>query len=402
MSRTMINGKFFEFDWLSDPENSSAQKLLRIHHQSTVRPTCCCLSDSRNRELVIRKRYSFFLAKLPGTGKNHAEWCELYSANETSSTANGGSTPAIIDQGDTLNINIKSYLDVAVNLRKFPDGGNSTQGCSRSAITLLGLLNVSLQKARINFWSPKRQFERTFNTVHKNVTAIAENIVIGKRRFSDMLMMPRWERDKVNSLQQNRQVLFKKTSKSGKAAIVIGIVNRWVKSKKENGGVGVGLDLLDNLLWMSPEAAVATEQSFSQLISEVKKTDRYILAICTVFRSGECLTIGDIGLMRVNKQFIPVDSSYELQIADKLIAEQRAFRKPLRLERDDYLPDFVLLDCETDWAMEIFGIINDQEYLARKEQKLAYYREHHISCWQWSPGDDENIPPFPSLKQSDI
>jgi hypothetical protein len=50
--------------------------------------------------------------------------------------------------------------------------------------------------------------------------------------------------------------------------------------------------------------------------------------------------------------------------------------------------------------MEVFGITNDSKYQARKDQKLAFYREHNIPCWQWTPGDDDNIPSFPGLKQS--
>jgi hypothetical protein len=393
MSKTIINGRLFEFDWLSDPENRPAQDLLRKHYQSPSRPVCGCLKDSRNRELVIKKRNRFFLAKLPGTGENHAHWCELYGANDTASS-HGKCLPAIIEQGEFLNINLNSYLDLNINLNQSSVGGNMPNS-NRAALTLLGLLNVSFQKSRINVWSPHRRFDRTINTIEKNVMGIAENILVRKRRLSDILVIPRWETDKANSVKQNRQILFNKTSKPGKGVIVIGIVNRWIESKKEIGGIGVGLDLLENLLWMPPETANAAQQSFGQLISEVKKKDRYIFAICTVFRSGEYLTIGDIGLMRVNKQFIPADSSYELQVADKLITERRAFSKPLRLESEDYLPDFVLHDCETDWLMEIFGIKNDVEYQAHKYKKLRHYKEHNINCWQWSPDKDDNIPPFP-------
>ena len=111
--------------------------------------------------------------------------------------------------------------------------------------------------------------------------------------------------------------------------------------------------------------------------------------------SGGCCTIGDVALMRANKQFITVQSSYELRIADKLINEQRKFTKPLRLDREKYLPDFILNDCESNWVMEIFSVVGNPQYEEQKAHKLAYYRENGILCWQWTPDADDSIPAFP-------
>jgi predicted nuclease of restriction endonuclease-like RecB superfamily len=100
--------------------------------------------------------------------------------------------------------------------------------------------------------------------------------------------------------------------------------------------------------------------------------------------------------MRTNKQFIPVDSSFELQVAEKLIDEYRAFAKPLKLGDDPYLPDFVLNDCRGKWVLEVFGVTGDEKYHTRKLEKIQYYHDKHMRCWQWSPGSDSGIPPFPS------
>ena len=136
--------------------------------------------------------------------------------------------------------------------------------------------------------------------------------------------------------------------------------------------------------------------SFGKLFSEIGKPDRRILAITAVFRNKTSFVVSDIGLIRTNRQFIPVDSSYELQVADKLIAERRAFSKPLKLEDElRYLPDFLLHDCQVPWVMEVFGITNDDKYQAQKLEKLQYYRDHGIPCWQWEPAVDKVMQDFP-------
>lgn len=405
MSNIIFNNReTYDLDWLSDPANPKAQNLFGRHYHSPVRPKCQCLVDGRNRELVIKKRTRFFLAKLPGTGENHAAWYDLHGATTTDASGSNGKIPAIIESGDKLDIHLGSYLELASNNgitnTDNSDNRSGNDGSSRSSITLLGLLHVCWQKAGLHIWHPVRQFPRTFNTIQKSVVAVASQITISKRRLASMLVIPIWRKglDRAQNLEQNRQELFKNTAKSGRAAIVIGVVNRWIPSKSGDGSVGVGLDLLDKLLWISPETAAATEKSLGQLISEIDLDDRCIMAIATVFRNGDSCSTGEIALMRANLQFIPADSSFELLVANKLIAENRKFRKPLRLEREKFLPDFVLMDCKADVVMEVFGVQGNPEYDARKAEKLAYYQASNIHCWHWTPADEDVMPEFPCSK----
>lgn len=212
-------------------------------------------------------------------------------------------------------------------------------------------------------------------------------------------LCPEWlDNNVTTSKKSNQKNLFKKTL-PGKASIVIGKVNRCIDSKKEPGGIGVSLNLLDDLLWMNPVIAAKTTQSFGQLISEIGKADRHILAICTVFRTGNDFTIGDIAFQRVSRQFIPVDSSYELRVENDLVAEKLEFFKPLRLDGALFLPDFILTGGKQNVVMEIFGIDNDPEYQAQKEKKKLYYQENNIPYWQWTPKGNDSIPPFPDCNQ---
>jgi hypothetical protein len=397
MSKILIKGRHYDLVWLSDPENNTAQNLLRKHYQNPIRPVCGCLSDSRQRELSIRKCRRFLLARLPKTGEHHSVVCAFYGSSGSRATANGGAQPAIIERNGIVDINLASYLRVATDLNATPGGGHASSGAGRAAITLLGLLNESLHRTRFNIWYPNRQWNRSLTTLHNCVLDMAQDMVIEgeRRRLATMLVMPHWLQDKPGSLRGNRAVLFERTAKPGRAAIVIGRVTRWIPSKRETGGIGVGLDLLDERLWMNPETAAAAERSFGQLISEIDKRDRHILAICTVFRTGDYCTIADLALLRTNLQFIPVDSAYELQIADKLVAEGRAFRKPLRLEGSGFRPDFVLTDCDRDWALEVFGMTRDPVYQARKDRKLKLYHQQRIPLWSWTPEDDDAVPDFP-------
>ena len=308
--------------------------------------------------------------------------------------------PAIIDRGSSWDINLSSNLNELTDLSK-PAEITRHQGINRSTITLLGLLNFLIEKAEINVWSPNRKFNQSFSNVRKLVSDVSKKTVIDKTKLSNRLFIPEWlDKNLKGSLELNQKTILKKTP-PGTAAIVIGKITGWIESEYEPGKFGVGLNLLNGLLWMEPELAAKTTQSFGQLISEIGKKDRHILAICTVFRNGNKYRIDDIALMRVSKHFIPVDSSYELAVADRLVEEKRFFYKPIRsipsfLKESGFLPDFVLTDCKQDWVMEVFGINNDPEYQARKEKKLSYYKEHNVPYWQWEPTKSHTIPVFPN------
>ena len=396
MSKILINDKQYNHSWLSDMENDDAQNLLRRHHQSLYRPVCCCLFDLKNRELTIRKCTRFILARMPNTGENHAPWCDFFGNSDSLSTANGRTLPGIIERNGIFDVNLCSYLSLETK-----SGGTKAQIAtqtsypSRSTTTLLGLLLFLFHQAKINHWNPERLYDQSFSNVRKLISEVAKKSVTNEIQLSKVLFMPEWlDNNVTTSKKANQKNLFKKT-KPGKASILIGKVNCLIGSKKEIGGIGVSLNLLDDLLWMNSELAVKATQSFGQLISEIKKTDRHILAICTVFRTGNYYTIGDIAFLRVSKQFIPVDSSHELRVENHLVAEKRGFIKPLRLDGALFLPDFILTDGKKNRVMEIYGIDNDPEYQAQKEKKILFYRENNIPYWEWTPKKNDSIPPFP-------
>ncbi|MDT4292353.1 DUF1173 family protein [Methylomonas sp. MO1] len=99
-------------------------------------------------------------------------------------------------------------------------------------------------------------------------------------------------------------------------------------------------------------------------------------------------------MIRTNLQFIPVESSCELQVADKLIAERRPFSKPLKLDGElRYLPDFLLHDCKEPWVMEVFGMTNDGKYQTHTLETVLPGQVHF--CWQLSPEVNGQMPLFP-------
>jgi hypothetical protein len=74
--------------------------------------------------------------------------------------------------------------------------------------------------------------------------------------------------------------------------------------------------------------------------------------------------------------WIPADSSYEVRMADALVAACREFTKPLRYDSvADVFPNFVLTDTDPTTFVEIWGIQGREKYENRKREKWASYRK---------------------------
>ena len=114
------------------------------------------------------------------------------------------------------------------------------------------------------------------------------------------------------------------------------------------------------------------------------------------------LQLIDAGFMRVSSRFIPVESSYEETVADALVAADRDFTKPIRLEMGDetlsgkVLPDFILYDTAARRCyMEVFGVQGREDYDVRKLEKRQVYDQKGVMLWDWDLSASKEMPPLP-------
>lgn len=409
MSELLLDGETYDYLWLTDRNHPKAQQILRRYHGCTERPCCQCLTDARNRQLVIKARgLRYYLARKADTSHHHAEWCLLYEPPETGGPS-AKQKPAIQYEGDTVNVKLQTQLTrarltikqtddkpVAEDKPHPPRSKAPSLKQGRASTGLVGLFHALIQKAQLNDWQPQ-QAERTFTAFARALAKAAQTVTLEKGQpVVERLVITHRERNLEHSQAINLAGLQTRTANPQQAAIVVGEIMECRNAAKVEGSIGLKLKLLNVPLWLPRPVARKATNSFGQLFGEIGKPDRRILAIAVVFHSKTSFVVSDIGLIRTNRQFIPVDSAYELQVADKLIAERREFSKPMKLEDElRYLPDFLLHDCQVPWVMEVFGMTNDDKYQAHKLEKLQYYRDHGIPCWQWEPDAEKMIPGFP-------
>lgn len=103
----------------------------------------------------------------------------------------------------------------------------------------------------------------------------------------------------------------------------------------------------------------------------------------------------DAAIMLTTRDYIPADSSYEVQMADALAAAGRSFIKPLAFDagQDVVLPDFVLTDQDPNGYVEVRGLPGRLEYESRKARKGAHYQRDGAALIEWTITDPLPVIP---------
>ncbi len=107
----------------------------------------------------------------------------------------------------------------------------------------------------------------------------------------------------------------------------------------------------------------------------------------------------DLALMWMTKDWIPVESGFEVIVAENLVANDRRFEKPLRFDSNDAVfPDFWLKDRGAPLPMEVWGMTT-LDYQSRKREKIAHYEEAYgpRNWWSWNGAAGDPVPDLPSL-----
>ncbi len=121
-----------------------------------------------------------------------------------------------------------------------------------------------------------------------------------------------------------------------------------------------------------------------------------LIAACLFYAKREHLyQIESLTLMMTSSQWIPLDHACEKDLVDKLVAEQRAFLKPLRYEAKHAgrFPNFLLLDAgERPVALDILSpFLTDQDRAAKARAIAA----RSPNGWAWDTAQEALVPDLP-------
>lgn len=405
-----IAGKKISREEMDSTHVLDVQKLLKIDYERGVRPRCLC--NATGVEMTIRKLPSrYVIAKMPDSGHVHDANCDSYSPEDADIGVREAKShlPKPDANGTTwmkLNVALSEKPEQLTN-RPVRHFSRESRHPSSGQTSLLGLLQHAWSESGLNRWHPNMASKRGWRTIHRLINEYATTVVASKRPLQSRLFIPApfnlaTRLQQLEEFQEFMQPFEQAPDGTVQFAILIGEVTT-LASTRFGGRISIK-HLKDFNFWLSSDAYEKITQRFERAIRHVNEPEtlNHVVGIFLVRRSneGQSYHVRTGALMVTNANWIPVESSYERQIADALVASNRHFMKPLRYDCEDdvVLPDFLLLDLTSKPVpMEIYGMSGNNIYETRKLEKVAYYRQSGHLYWQWDVGETDRWPPFPSL-----
>ncbi|WP_070358686.1 DUF1173 family protein [Duganella sp. HH105] len=402
-----------ELSFLRDDKEGQVLLAGAYATQKEHRLRCLCHKKEGDQvEMVIGRKSRYYIARMPETAHKHARGtCELFSEDTSTSGASEykGKGAIQIENGIA---NIKVNFPLAITDTPAPkpsegDGAEPTTGrVQRGSVGLGGLLSQLWTDSGLNTWNAPKIMP--WAMAYSKLMAAITNTRLGSRELSDHLyLQPELEREWLPkppaSIDKNNQsyflLLFKlkdvhPTPLQG-AFFECAYGGNFLVKKNELDAFALRFPLARQFL---KEPAEQKAQWNKQASEERPGFICLALAKWADGKNGPRLEVMDATLMMMNFRFIPVESSHELRVANKLVEEGRIFTKPLRYDAAAdvaVFPDFILSDVGSEGIpMEVYGVTGRPKYDERKKKKQEIYKNSGKLYWEWTPAESSEITPF--------
>lgn len=388
---------------LEEVQDNPARYATRLERAKKISGYAVCKCRPSSAEsplrLVVRRYGSLFhLARWPEEGFRHdALTCPFFAERVAPSGTSASALDAIRHTPDGLN----AKLDISLTVRTVDRAGRSGSGSAtpsrgRKSAPLLGFLQRLWLDATLNQWTGNTQ--RNWGTCNAQIlAALGEGKLNGKPLQEVLHVMRRYEESEQAAIKAEFDAFLGRiqtTTESSDRGVVIAEIKSVDPSKY---GHVVKIRQTFESFYASKELIDKAAKSFRYAWPLIGTADARVIALLVIERTKDGnLRVIDIAAQLCNKAFIPCDSSYEVAMANRLVAERRRFTKPMRLEAGDaLLPDFILSDTPAATVIEVYGMESNDDYRRRKAQKQALYAARRTPVVEWVPPADLSTVTLP-------
>ncbi|MBN3761088.1 DUF1173 family protein [Burkholderia sp. Ac-20365] len=395
MTTVLMGGRKFELDDLQTRPAFHSRWFEKARAEAG-HAECLC-SVPRRLRLVIRQREGLYhLAGWPLEGEQHQSFCFFSKLLPSSSGRGSYAAGAIVDREDG-SADIK--VDVPLRIRagdRAPSAprGVATAGAGerRRSVGMLGLLHELWEGASLTRWG--KGWSRNWSRCHWHLRQLDRRI--NGTPLSECLHVVRpWDPARKEEIEAEFARFKGRLGESGSfryRGYVMGELKTW---RPTEYGYRIEIRHQRDAYFASKALIEAVEKSSRAVMAARENQDArtVVLMLVDVTPKGY-LQVVDMTLMLTTKHYLPAESSFELQMADALVEAGRSFVKPLRYDGiEDTFPDFKLLDTSPATVVEVWGMMGNASYEARKTEKEATYRANRVPVIAW-----DTRRPLPDLR----
>ena len=339
-------------------EDEGFADALATAHADRLRPKCLCLVQGI--EMYVARLAGtdagFIVKRMPGTGSRHAPDCSSYEPPAEASGLGQVLGTAIKEDPATG----ETALKLGFSMSKL--GGRATMpapgtpsdsvASDGSRLSLRALLHYLWDQAELTRWQPGFAGKRSWGTVRKHLLLAAENKVARGEALRSRLYIPEpfsiEQRDALNArriAQWNHAVAT--PGKPQHLMLLIGEVKEIVPARY--GYKAVIKHVPDQAFALDEQLYRRLGRRFDSELALWASADTVHMVVIATFGVTEAgiPTIGEMSLMPVTPQWLPIEDSFERQLVERLVADGRAFIKGLRynLHRGQCLATATLTDA---------------------------------------------------------
>ncbi|MBS0174310.1 MAG: DUF1173 domain-containing protein [Nitrospira sp.] len=386
-----------------DADAPDLQTHLAAAHKARQRPSCLCRGRAapvpmylaRHGQLVVIKRW-------PNGGAAHDADCDHYQVPAALSGRGALEETAIKEDEEKG----ETELRVAFSLRKMPGRAPPTGGgesgddvkTESAKLTLLATLHYLWDEAGLTRWTPAMAGKRSWGTVYRYVG----HAIAGKRTkgaaLVDAVLLPepyRAEEKDEHAKRVKARVAPLGRTKPPQLLLCIGEMKSLEPSR-------FGMKLLVKHLpeypfFMEEDAGAKICKRYAPAfeLGELAEGAHLVAAFTfSVTPTGTC-RVERFAMMATDKNWLPCESSADLDLTAALVDGGRRFRKGLRynLGRDRALAGVLLSD--TVPATGLFVAPLDVDGNTWREEAVKLAGEAQIDAWVWCPAEEERpaLPP---------
>jgi Protein of unknown function (DUF1173) len=389
-------------EWLEEHPDQ-AQLLLR--RSKGQYPRCLCRSPGS--PLYIAQRAKFYLARLPGSGPDHAPACPSYEPEASLCGWGIYTKKALEDRGDgRIQLRLSAPLAIRATLGAqsgSPPAHVGAERTQRDAIGLRGLLHLLWERSEFNRWRPAMLGRRRYKQVYKYLGEAAESVTLRRETLTHFLFMPEpFDQNQRLQIEARRQRALAERSESASGTPMRVLVAGQVHSilPLEEAVYGISLAHVPREFMIRATSPLLfrlrQETEFAWLDWPTLYSEFRLIVLFTMQRSRHGnWTIDELAGMVTTLEYIPVLSIEEAVLAQQLVRQSRTFYKPLPYDAGAArLPNFLLIDCgNAPVPLEIIG--HDEPDAATRQMRLAEYAEARKTHWRWDSKTDSLPPSLP-------
>lgn len=380
-------------DFRANPANYTG--TLQASKASPGHVLCQCKPHDPLR-LQLRKHGDVILVAVwPEEGPLHATECDFYR-DDVKDAAAAWATKNGIEEDEQGNINIKPGFLLSRATKKAPTRSvtatptSASNTAARRSAGLSAILHMLWNQAQNNRWFNR---PRQLSDALYHVLTVMERTELGKQKMTKCTYVAGARTNSSLSLSDFKAYLSGGESGVVRAGLLIGEIETLEPSKF---GYQFMFQKMTSAVYCSDALELALRESYPRVYAEKKYGEKIIgllhVELTAANASGDRhYKATDAALLLTSRDYIPVDSSYESLLCNKLVDSGRRFTKPMTVE-DEVLPDFILDDLNPKTFMEVWGM-KTPAYLQRKQGKLDLYAKRGVRLWQWDAVSHPQNPP---------